>query len=88
MNGPPKALEELFESLGDCLTAETAERLAALRAPASVQARLDELARKSSEGRLSPEEREECDALISAGTFISILKSKGRQLLKAEKRRS
>ena len=76
------ALDELLEPLGACLTAEVAERLANLRASESAQARMEELARKSEDDTLSDSEREEYDALVSAGTFIAILQSKARRLLK------
>jgi len=76
------ALDELLEPLGACLTVEVAEELANLRAPESAQARIEELARKSEDGTLSISEREEYDALVSAGNFIAILQSKARRLLK------
>lgn len=75
-------LDELLEPIGACLTPEVAERLAQLRAPESVQVRLEELARKSEVGTLSDAEREEYDAFVSAGNFIAILQSKARMLLK------
>ncbi|HSF19319.1 MAG TPA: hypothetical protein VLK65_27585 [Vicinamibacteria bacterium] len=82
MSAAHTALDELLEPLGDCLTVEVAERLSALRAPASVQARIEDLARKSEEGQLSDPEREEYEALVSAGNFIAILQSKARRVLK------
>ena len=75
-------LDELVEPLGACLTVEVAEQLAKLRAPESAQTRMEELARKSENGTLSDSEREEYDALVSAGNFIAILQSKARRLLK------
>lgn len=75
-------LDELLEPLGACLTPEVAEQLADLRAPASAQARMEVLARKSEDGTLSDSEREEYDALVSASNFIAILQSKARRLLK------
>ena len=75
-------LDDLLEPLGACLTAEVAERVAKVRAPESAQARIEDLARKSDEGSLSDSEREEYEALVSAGTFIAILQSKARRLLK------
>ncbi len=75
-------LDELLEPLGACLTAEVAERVANLRAPESTQARMEALAQKSQEGSLSDPEREEYQALVSAGNFIAILQSKARRLLK------
>jgi len=50
--------------------------------PALSDARIEDLARKSGEGTLSDSEREEYEALVSAGTFIAILQSKARRLLK------
>ena len=76
-------LDELLEPIGACLTPEVAERIATLRAPELVQARMEELARKSDEGSLSDSEREEYDVLVSAGNFIAILQSKARKLLRA-----
>ena len=75
-------LDELLEPIGDCLTPEVAKRLTKLRAPKSVQARMEELARKSEEGTLSEDERDEHDAFVSAGNFIAILQSKARRLIK------
>lgn len=75
-------LDELLEPVGACLTPEVADRLMKLRAPASAQKRIEELARKSEEGELSKVEKEEYEALVSAGTFIAILQSKARRLLK------
>ncbi len=43
---------------------------------------MEDLARKSEEGTLSDDEREEYDAFVSAGNFIAILQSKARRLLK------
>lgn len=77
-------LEKLLEPVGACLTPEVAERLAKLRAPASVQKRMDEFARKSEEGRLSKREQEEYDAFVSAANFIAILQSKARKVLKTQ----
>jgi hypothetical protein len=75
-------LDELLEPIGACLTPEVAQSLVELRSPASVQHRVEELARKSEDGRLSKAEQEEYDALVSAGNFIAILQSKARRLLK------
>ena len=74
-------LDELLEPVGACLTPAVAERLAQLRAPAAVQARVEELALKSEEGALSDTELEEYEAFVSVGNFIAILQSKARRLL-------
>ena len=72
----------MLDPIGACLTPEMADRLVRLRAPESVAARMEDLARKSEEGTLSDDEREEYDAFVSAGNFIAILQSKARRLLK------
>ena len=60
---------------------EFAEKLAALRATPQVQARIDELAEKSSEGQLTPDERIEYLAYVDAIDVISILQAKARSVL-------
>jgi hypothetical protein len=81
MSAAHHVLDELLDPIGACLTPEVADRLTKLRAAASVQERMDELARKSAEGKLSKSEAEEYEAFVSAGTFIAILQSKARKLL-------
>jgi len=75
-------LNELLDPLGECLTPEVAQRIVRLRAPESVQTRVEELAAKSTENRLSKQERHEYDALVSVGNFIAILQAKARRLLR------
>ncbi len=81
MSTAHSVLDELLDPIGACLTPEVAERLAQLRAPESVQARMEELAKKSEEGALSDPEREEYEAFVSAGNFVAVLQSKARRLL-------
>ncbi len=73
-------LNELLEPVGRLLTPEIARELVDLRATPSVQARIDELAAKSSEGTLTADERAEYETYAAAGTFIAILQSKARKL--------
>jgi hypothetical protein len=75
-------LNNLLEPLGDCITPEVARRIVDLRAPATVQQRVEQLAAKSGEGTLDERERQEYETLVSAGNFIAILQSKARALLK------
>ena len=80
----PKAipvLDRLLAPLGACLTPETARRLLALKADAVVQARVDYLAGRRTEGALTPDEEAEYRNYVSYGTFVAILKSKARQFL-------
>ena len=82
MSTAHSVLDELLDPIGACLTPEVAERLVQLRAPESVRARMEELAKKSEDGALSDSEREEYEAFVSAGNFVAILQSKARRLLK------
>jgi len=57
--------------------------LVALRADPAAQARIEELADKSTAGQLSPDERAEYETYIAASSFIAILQSKARSILAA-----
>ncbi len=76
-------LDRLVTPLGECLTPESARRVLALRADATLQPRVDELADRHNEGLLTPDELAEYSTFVSFGTFVGILKSKARQLLTA-----
>ncbi len=78
---PTEVLEELFDPVGECLTPEVASRLVALRAPPKVQARIDELADKCSDGTLAPEERAVYESYLRAINFIGVLQAKARRVL-------
>ena len=75
------ALDRLLESLGRCLTKESAEQVIALRADTSLGVRLEELAEKSTSGTLSIDERSEYETYIHAIDFITILQAKARIVL-------
>ena len=75
------ALDRLLDPVRDCLTAEVAARIAALRADAATQDRLDELAGKNAEGTITPGERADYEALVSAGNLIAVLQAKARAAL-------
>jgi hypothetical protein len=78
---PPSILDQLLTPVGDCLTPEVARHLVDLHASADVQARLETLADKSTEGQLSAEERAEYETAVAAIEFISVLQAKARRLL-------
>lgn len=78
---PPAVLDRLLSPLGDCLTAESARRILALKADRKLQAYIDDLATRHGEGTLSREEEAEYGRYVSFNTFVAILKSKARQLL-------
>ena len=76
-------LDRLLDPVSRCLTPEAARALVNLRADPSIQARLDELADKNTENRLTPDEREQYDLYLSAISIITVLQSKARMILKA-----
>ena len=81
---PANSTHAAFErvlAVGRCLDRQSAEALLRLRADSELQGRIEELADKCSEGRLSLEERDECEALIRVGNFLAILQAKARRLL-------
>jgi hypothetical protein len=78
---PTVLLDRLLDPVARCLTPESAQHLAALRADPLAQERIEQLADASSEGRLTPDERAEYEAYIAAASFIAILQSKARALL-------
>jgi len=74
-------LDRLLDPVGRCLTAEVARNIVDLRADPVAQARIDELADKSTEGQLSGEERTEYEAYVRAIDFIAVLQAKARAML-------
>jgi hypothetical protein len=75
-------LDRLLDPLGRILTAEVAEQLVQIRFDRQAQARIDRLARKCNEGKLTDEERSEYETYVHTIDFIAILQAKARALLK------
>jgi hypothetical protein len=76
-----KILDQLLEPVSRCLTPEVARALSNLRASAKAQARIEELADRCVEGKLTSEEEAEYDAYLWGGNLIAILQAKARALL-------
>jgi hypothetical protein len=79
-------LARLLEPIGRCLTPEVAEALVNLRADPSVQARIDELADKCTDGTLTAVEQSEYETFIHAIDFIAVLQAQARSLLETNGR--
>jgi hypothetical protein len=62
---------------------EKAEEVVEFRADAELQARIEELARKSNEGELSDVERAEYSGYARANKFIAILQRQARELIRS-----
>ena len=75
------AFERVLAAVGQCLDRQSAEALIQLRADREMQGRIEELADKCTEGRLTSEERDEYEALIRVGNFVAVLQAKARRLL-------
>ena len=75
---------ESLEPVERCLNRESALALLDLPANPRVQVRVDELAEKCNEGRLTPAERSEYDALIWADHFLGILQAKAQHFLQTQ----
>lgn len=66
-------LTRLLEPVGRCLTPDVAKELVNLRADPVVQARIEELADKNTEGELSPEELDEYETTPPAQDKLIML---------------
>jgi hypothetical protein len=80
-NSAHAAFERVLAAVGQCLDRQSAEALLRLLADREMQGRIEELADKCTEGRLTSEERDEYEALIRVGNFVAILQAKARRLL-------
>ncbi len=77
----PDSVDDVLESVVECLTPDVARRLLAVRMNPRVQARVDELATKANAGDLNAEERVEYETLIDRADLLGIFKAMARQVL-------
>ena len=77
------ALDRMLEPVSRCLTPEVAKQLVQLQADPETQTRIDELADKCTEGKLTDAERAEYETYVRAIDFITILQLKARSLLES-----
>jgi len=80
-NSPHIVFERVLAAVGECLDRPSAEALIRVRADQQMQEWIEKLADKSTEGMLTPEERDEYEALVRVGNFVAILQAKARRLL-------
>lgn len=74
-------LDRFLDPLSEVLTPSVARKLAELRADPKLQSRVDELATKANEGRLSPDEDAEYKSYVEAADIIGIMQAKARRYL-------
>jgi hypothetical protein len=79
-------LTRLLAPIGECMTREMAKKVADLRADPDVQARVDELAEKCTEGELTAEERAEYESYVHAIRVIGVLQAQARSILRRDAR--
>ena len=79
------ALDRLLGPLAECFTPAVAKSIASVRAAPDVQARLDELADKCTEDRLTDQERVEYESYVRALDVIAILQAKARALVSSDR---
>lgn len=75
-------IDRLIEPVVRTLTPAVAKAIVDLRADPELQARMDELAEKCNEGRLTADERDEYETTIRFGNFLAIIQAKARRMLK------
>jgi hypothetical protein len=64
---------------------EKAEAIIGFRADPELQARIEELAQKSTEGELTEDERSEYAGYVRANKFVAILKRQAQQIANAQR---
>jgi hypothetical protein len=75
-------LSRLIDPSNPSLTPDAARALLQLQYADSDHARMEELATKSNQGVLSPEERRELESYVFVGDVLALLKSKARLSLR------
>ncbi len=84
MNTSSEIMDRVLDPLMDCFTPEVAKKVANLRADTEIQARLENLAQKANEGRLSPEEEAVYDRFLQVFHFVTIVQAKAREFLRKQ----
>ena len=75
--------DRILDPVTDAFTPEVARRIVDLKADAEMQARIDELATKSSAGSLTDEEIAEYKSYVDVIDLISVLQAKSQRVLYA-----
>lgn len=75
-------LSRMLRPLTIRLRGELLQAVADLGSDPADEARYHELADRNAEGDLSPEERRELEAIVSANTLLSVLRNEARSALR------
>jgi len=76
-----RVLEQVFDSLADCITPDAAQRIEEIQLDPRAQERIDELAAKANFGALNAEERAQYEDFIEAIDLLAIFQAKARVAL-------
>jgi hypothetical protein len=74
-------IDEMLEPLAEALTPDAARLLADLKAPPSIQARVDALAAKCNEGELTERERADYETYVRVGNLFALIKAKAKRVV-------
>ncbi len=80
-------IDRLVEPVVRTLTPEVAKAITELRTDPELQSRMEDLAGKCNEGKLTPDERDEYETNIRFGNFLAIIQAKARRMLKLRARK-
>ena len=80
----PTAFERAIQPLIDVIVGDNAEKLLRFRPDPAVQKRVEELAAKCNEGKLTEAERGEYEGYVRANDFIALVMRQARRRLTAE----
>ncbi len=75
------AFDRETDAVMQFFTAEQARALVAYRGDEAIQARIEDLASKNTEGELTDQERAEYEGYVKANKFVAMLQAKARKLL-------
>lgn len=79
----PTPIDRLLRPLVDALDLEAVRQIAQFRVDSKTQRRLDELAGKANEGRLSDAEAREYDDYIEALDVLGCIQARARELVRS-----
>jgi hypothetical protein len=71
----------LMEPLSRCLNPQSAREILSMQADDAARQRVEELAIKCDEGKLTPDEQAEYQFFVEVGDFIALLQAKARLYL-------
>ena len=81
MRGNTATIERMLAPAGNSMPEEVARWLTELRADSDLQARIDELADKNTEGAITPQELAEYDQYLEIVEVLAVLQAQARSIL-------